>query len=222
MRGDLRAALLVGLAWTGGASAQWEPTEWLAQVPVIENCRMTGGDVAVARPGPRIFFCQRMVNRINSQYPGFGHFAYVHEFGHVAQATSDERQADCWAAQQLANAPDGERFIQAAVRNFMDRAHECRPRYGCMGDRARHVMACARSGGAPGIPDRPLPSRHFQGHGDFPNHGSWGWSAPVDDDPAKGPDEIECPPELVELGGCDDDPEADASFRSLFGAHDED
>ena len=42
----------------------WQPTGWLRRVPVIHDCRMTGGDAAVARPGPRIFYCQPSLDRI--------------------------------------------------------------------------------------------------------------------------------------------------------------
>lgn len=126
------------------AVAQWVPRGSLANVPVVENCAATGGDIAVARPGPVIIYCQAAANQLNAQWPGAGHFYYVHEFGHVALQTADEPRADCWAAQQLRNAPNGRRTLDAAIRHFVARQYErVNPRYGPMLQRAQRIASCA-------------------------------------------------------------------------------
>ena len=127
--------------------SQWKPTGRLANVPVIENCAATGGDIAVANPRPAIIYCQAAANALNARWPGAGHFYYVHEFGHLALGTDDEARADCWAAQQLKKAPNGERFLQVAIQHFTDRRNEpVNPRYGPMLERARRVARCGGIG----------------------------------------------------------------------------
>jgi hypothetical protein len=104
---------------------------------------MTGGDIAVARPGPAIVYCQASANAVNARWPGAGHFYYVHEFGHVALGTSDEAKADCWAADQLSRAPNGQTYLRAAVQHFIARQNEpVNPRYGPMLARANRVASC--------------------------------------------------------------------------------
>ncbi len=125
-------------------AAQWTPSGSLTQVPVVENCAATGGDIAVARPGPVIFYCQSVADQLNAKWPGAGHFYYVHEFGHVALNTADEPQADCWAAHELRNAPNGVQTLEAAIRHFIARQNEpVNPRYGPMLQRAERVASCA-------------------------------------------------------------------------------
>jgi len=126
------------------AFAQWTPRGTLAQVPVVESCAATGGDIAVVRPGPVIIYCQAAANQLNAQWPGAGHFYYVHEYGHIALQTADEAQADCWAARELRNAPGGEQTLDAAIRHFIARQNEpVHPRYGPMLQRAQRVANCA-------------------------------------------------------------------------------
>ena len=122
--------------------AQWVPTGNLARIPVIENCLQTKGDIAVAVPGV-IFFCQATANRLNSRHPGAGHFYYVHEFGHHALKSSDERAVDCWAAQQLAATRGGGKIIRIAIKHFRSRGNEYQPRYGTMNERAARIARCA-------------------------------------------------------------------------------
>ncbi len=147
---DRRVSILV-LAFVVGittglsaAVAQWSPSGALAQVPVVENCAATGGDIAVARPGPAIIYCQVAANQLNAQWPGVGHFYYVHEFGHIALQTADEARADCWAAQQLRDVENGRQILNTAIRHFISRQNEpVNPRYGPMLQRAQRVANCA-------------------------------------------------------------------------------
>jgi len=137
----IKALLSVGFA-------QWEPSGILRSIPVQENCRATGGDIAVALNigSPVIYFCQATANALNNQHPGAGHFYYVHEFGHHALATSDERRVDCWAARELADAPNGDFYISAMLDHLQSRGGEYHPRYGTMIERAERIEHCAYGG----------------------------------------------------------------------------
>ena len=133
--------LLWPAAW---ACAQWVPTGTLAAVPVVQDCNETGGDVAVSRlDPPTIYLCQRVANLVRKKNPGAEHFYFVHEFGHVAQGTSDEAAADCWAARELAKAPNGRRFLTAAIEHFRQRGSDYSPRYGSPAERAERIRSCA-------------------------------------------------------------------------------
>lgn len=116
---------------------QWVPTGNLASIPVYADCRMTGGDIAVATPNG-IFYCPEVVAKLEYYYPGVGHFYYVHEFGHYVMG-SDELATDCWAAKQLA----GTCYIPVAIKHFSDRGDEYHPRYGKMKDRAAVIARCS-------------------------------------------------------------------------------
>ena len=126
----------------------WKPTGQLASIPVIANCQMTGGDIAVARSdpyrGPVIIYCPQTAAQLNRIHPGAGHFYFVHEFAHHALATSDERACDSWAARQLAGRPNGDAFLRQAMRHFMSRGQEFHPRYGTMWSRAENISRSAR------------------------------------------------------------------------------
>ena len=127
-----------------GAHAQWVPTGALATVPVVQDCTETGGDVAVSRlDPPTVYLCQTVVKAIRRKNPGAEHFYFVHEFGHVAQGTPDEAAADCWAARKLATAPNGSRYLNAAIRHFRQRPNEPSARYGTPAERAERIRSCA-------------------------------------------------------------------------------
>ncbi len=124
-------------AYPNGA---WRPTGMLASVPVVANCDATRGDIAIATP-QGIFYCPVVAARSNAIWPGVGHFYFVHEFGHIALSTSDERAADRFAAQQLALVPGGDAFLRQAMRHFLQRGVEFHPRYGTMRSRAENISA---------------------------------------------------------------------------------
>lgn len=158
----LAIAIVVTFSFCMALFGQWTPSGYLANVPVRENCGMTGGDIAVARPGPVIWYCQAAANQINARYPGAGHFYYVHEFGHIALKTADEARADCWAAEQLSHVSNGDYYLRAAVRHFIDRQYEpVNPRYGPMLARANRVASCGhlQSSGSPQPRSQPALGR---------------------------------------------------------------
>ena len=130
----------------GAAHAQWRPTGTLAAVPVIGECDETGGDIAVSRlDPPTIYVCRRVVELLRKADPGAEHFYLVHEYGHIALVTSDEAAADCWAARELARAPNGERYLAAAIRHFRRRGEDPSRRYGTPLERAERIRSCADS-----------------------------------------------------------------------------
>ena len=147
----LRACLVaLGLlaASAGAAHAQWRPTGALGGVPVIRECDETGGDIAVSRlDPPTIYLCPRVVELVRKSDPGAEHFYLVHEYGHIALLTSDEAAVDCWAARELAKAPNGERYLTAAIRHFRRRGEDASRRYGTPLARAERIRSCADSPG---------------------------------------------------------------------------
>lgn len=141
------------------AHAQWVPTGALKAVPVVQDCNETSGDVAVSRlDPPTIYICPIVVKLIRKKNPGAEHFFFVHEFGHVAQETSDEAAADCWAAKELAKAPNGSRYLIAVIELLRQRPNEYSRRYGTPNERAERIRGCAeeeRPNALAAIPARP-------------------------------------------------------------------
>ena len=141
------AGLLVFAA--AAAHAQWVPSGPLASVLVVRDCNDTGGDVAVARlDPPTVYVCPRVVELIRKTDPGAEHFYFVHEFGHIALATSDEAAADCWAARELAAAPHGERYLRAMIEHLRRRPDVDSRRYGSPRQRAERIRTCAEEAGS--------------------------------------------------------------------------
>lgn len=139
----LSAPLLLALH-SAPARAQWVPSGPLASVPVVRDCTQTGGDVAVSRlDPPTVYLCPHVVRLVRQKDPGVEHFYFVHEFGHIALATSDEAAADCWAARELAGAPHGERYLRAAIEHFRRRPDQASRRYGTPNQRAERIRNCA-------------------------------------------------------------------------------
>ena len=136
--------LAVLAALVGPAEAQWRPRGALAAVPVIRESDETGGDIAVTRlEPPTIYLCPRVVELARKADPGVEHFFLVHEYGHVVLQSGDEAAADCWAARELAKAPNGERYLAATIRHFRRRADDPSRRYGTPVERADRIRACA-------------------------------------------------------------------------------
>jgi hypothetical protein len=148
-RHALLVLLLLGLA-ADRAGAQWRPSGELATVPVVRDCLETGGDVAVSRlEPPTIYLCPSVMALVRARNAGAEHFYLVHEYGHIALATSDESAADCWAARELALAPNGARYLRAAIAHFRERGDVPSARYGSPRERAERVRRCADAALAP-------------------------------------------------------------------------
>ena len=160
------AAVPLLLLWPSAAvHAQWRPTGALAAVPVVRDCHETGGDVAVSRlDPPTVYLCPHVVGLVRRKDPGAEHFYFVHEFGHVALQTSDEAAADCWAAQQLVNAPQGDRYLRIAVAHFRGRPNAPSPGYGTPNERADRIRVCAEEA-RPGTDAAPAMPQARPGRG---------------------------------------------------------
>ncbi|HZW75771.1 MAG TPA: hypothetical protein VFF43_19640 [Caldimonas sp.] len=132
------------LASVADARAQWVPRGDLARVLVVHDCDETGGDVAVSRlDPPTVYVCDRVVGLIRAKEPGAEQFYLVHEFGHIALQTTSESAADCWAARELVEAPNGGRFLRIAIAHFRARGDEPSARYGSPRERAERIRSCA-------------------------------------------------------------------------------
>jgi hypothetical protein len=126
------------------ANAQWVPRGALAAVLVVHECDGTGGDVAVSRlDPPTVYVCDHVVRMIRAKDPGAEQFYFVHEFGHIALQTSSESAADCWAARELVEAPNGGRLLRVAIAHFRSRGNEPSARYGSPSERAERIRSCA-------------------------------------------------------------------------------
>jgi len=142
-----------------GAHAQWLPRGDLAKVLVVHDCDETGGDVAVSRlDPPTVYVCDRVVRLIRARDPGAEQFYLVHEFGHVALQTSSEPAADCWAARELVEAPNGIRTLRIAIAHFRSRGDEPSARYGSPRERAERIRTCADEA-SPGWDARAAPAQ---------------------------------------------------------------
>lgn len=126
------------------AQIQWSPSP-AQRVPEIADCSI--GDIAVARaqPYPHIRYCPQAAAEVNSMFPGAGHFYYVHEYGHIL-VSSNEAEADRFAATQLALLPGSYYFINAMVSHLYYRARNGeigRPGYGTPLERATRILDAA-------------------------------------------------------------------------------
>ena len=155
----LLASLLVLVPATR-ACAQWVARGALAAVPVVQDCNETSGDVAVSRRHPpAIYVCPTVVRLIRKKFPGAEHFYLVHEYGHVAEDSADEAIADCWAAKELARAPNGGRYLVAVIELLRQRPDERSPRYGTPSERAERIRFCAEEERADALVAAPTPRR---------------------------------------------------------------
>ena len=142
------------------ADAQWVATGALADVPMVQDCHETGGDVAVSRlEPPTVYLCPTVVRLIRRKYPGAEHFYLEHEFGHVALDTPDEAAADCWAAKSLARAPNGSRYLVAVIELLRQRPDESSRRYGSPSERGERIRFCAEEERADARVVVPAPRR---------------------------------------------------------------
>ncbi|HEV7576202.1 MAG TPA: hypothetical protein VGO85_09170 [Caldimonas sp.] len=156
-RAVVATALVLVLA-AAPVQAQWVPSGELANVLVVHDCSQTAGDVAVSRlDPPTVYLCDTVVRLVRKKDPGAEHFYFVHEFGHIAMATSDEAAADCWAARALAGAPHGGRYLRAAIEHFRARPDDYSRRYGTPNQRAERIRRCAEEARPDGDAIDPAP-----------------------------------------------------------------
>ncbi len=107
----------------------------------VPDCGRTGGGVAVAEPPAAVFYCPRRVREIERAEPGAAFFFFVHEVGHLALGSGDERAVDCWAAGRFPAISGGYRQIRAAIR-FVAAHTRADSRYGDGAERAARLRRC--------------------------------------------------------------------------------
>ncbi len=110
----------------------------------VPDCGRTRGGVAIADPPGTVFYCPRRVLEIEREAAGAAFFFFVHEVGHLALDTGNERRVDCWAASRFPAIAGGWRQIRATIR-FV--AANTRPdsRYGSGAERAARLRRCYRN-----------------------------------------------------------------------------
>ncbi|MBP1180357.1 hypothetical protein [Methylobacterium sp. PvR107] len=97
--------------------AQWRPTGGLLNVARTNQCSMTGGEVASARPDG-IFFCPSRAAAVDAQVADASHFYFVQAYGSLAIHTTSKKLADCWAAHALATTPHGPHYVKQWIKHW--------------------------------------------------------------------------------------------------------
>lgn len=119
----------------------WRPSGHLSQIKLIASCGETQGGVAVARMPDKIYYCPYRISYINDLSPGAAHFFFVHEYGHLALSTGDERKADCWAANEFKTLYNGIVYIDSII-HFLNRYMSADMAHGQPDERAAHIRDC--------------------------------------------------------------------------------
>jgi hypothetical protein len=147
-----RAAVFwfISLFLSGSANAQWNPPDYLRNVPVRNDCEKTQGRIGIAFqpslfiPHGIIFLCPDRAAAIDNRHPGASLFFRVHEYGHLALGSRDEAAADAWAAEELSRADGGRAVLSAVLRHFIDIGDRFSPYYGTGLYRALNIAQTAR------------------------------------------------------------------------------
>ncbi|MCJ2068450.1 hypothetical protein MKK75_06440 [Methylobacterium sp. J-030] len=99
------------------SNSQWAPSGSMIDIPAMNNCSKTGGEVASANPDG-IFRCPSRAKVIDAQVSDASHFYVVQAYGQMATRKVSKTLADCWAAHQLAGAPNGPHYVQQWIRHW--------------------------------------------------------------------------------------------------------
>ncbi|MCJ2092508.1 hypothetical protein MKK67_08350 [Methylobacterium sp. J-072] len=126
------------------AYAQWSPIGGLLNVPVTRDCSETAGNIASAKTDS-LFLCPARAEIVDSQVNDASHFYIVHEYGLLAIRTTSDRLADCWAAHQLAGAPNGRHYVKQWITHWTSYG-VTRPNFGTPAQRIANVRACCACG----------------------------------------------------------------------------
>ena len=126
------------------ARSQWNPVGGLLDVPVTRDCSLTEGEIALAAPDG-IFYCPSRARTADAQVADASHFYLVHAYGRLAIHTSSNKLADCWAAHQLAQAPNGRYYVKQWIQHW--RTYGTRNlSYGPTEQRIANVRSCCACG----------------------------------------------------------------------------
>lgn len=116
----------------------------LLDVPVIRDCSMTEGEIATVAPDG-IYYCRSRAEAVDKQVADASHFYLVHAYGRLAINTNSKKLADCWAAHQLARAPNGPHYVKQWIQHW--RTYGARKlSYGPTEQRIANVKSCCACG----------------------------------------------------------------------------
>ena len=118
------------------------------EAELIPHCGQTQGGVATATPDGKIYYCAQRMAAIEYKFPGAGSYFLLHEYGHIFLQSGDERQVDCWTANELAinNTLEAKKILKAAM-DFIKLYKLHDPKYGGTGEeRANLINNCFLNG----------------------------------------------------------------------------
>tara|TARA_B100000686_G_scaffold113987_1_gene121533 strand:- start:1647 stop:2117 length:471 start_codon:yes stop_codon:yes gene_type:complete len=118
------------------------------EAELIPHCGMTQGGVATATPDGKIYYCAQRMADIEYKFPGAGSYFILHEYGHIFLQSGNEREVDCWTANELAinNSKEAKKILVSAMK-FLKLYKLYDPKYGGTGeDRAQLIQNCFKNG----------------------------------------------------------------------------
>ena len=118
------------------------------EAELIPHCGMTQGGVATATPDGKIYYCAQRLADIEYKFPGAGNYFILHEYGHIFLQSGNEREVDCWTANELAvnNSNEAKKILNSDI-NFIKLYKLYDPKYGGTGeDRANLIQNCFSHG----------------------------------------------------------------------------
>tara|TARA_B100000131_G_scaffold90386_1_gene87087 strand:+ start:396 stop:857 length:462 start_codon:yes stop_codon:yes gene_type:complete len=114
------------------------------EAELVPHCGQTQGGVATATPDGIIYYCAQRMADIEYKFPGAGSYFILHEYGHIYLQSGNERQVDCWTANELAvnKTKEAKKILDSAM-NFLKLYKLHDPKYGGTGeDRANLINNC--------------------------------------------------------------------------------
>lgn len=140
----LSAACVLYASLICTSKAQWSPFGEVLDVTVTNNCSGTGGEIALV-VSDGIFYCPTRAKIADEQISDSSHFYLVQAYGQLAIHKRSNKLADCWAAHQLAAAPNGRHYIRQWIRHW--RAYGTwKAGYGSPEQRIDNVRSCCACG----------------------------------------------------------------------------
>lgn len=135
---------IIYTSFIGASVAQWSPFGEVVDVTVTNNCSMTEGEIALV-VSDGIFYCPSRAAIADTQVSDASHFYLVQAYGQLAIHKRSTKLADCWAAHQLAAAPNGRHYVRQWIRHW--RAYGTwKAAYGSPEQRIANVRSCCACG----------------------------------------------------------------------------
>ncbi|TXM98650.1 hypothetical protein FV242_28070 [Methylobacterium sp. WL64] len=138
------ASVCAFISQCGPLLAQWSASGGLLNVSITKSCSETSGNIATSK-SDGLFLCPTRISLVESQVKGASHFYIVHAYGLLAIRNNSERLADCWAAHQLANAPNGLHYIKQWITHWSNYG-VTQSTFGTPAQRIANVRSCCACG----------------------------------------------------------------------------